>query len=54
LDGMPDEWEIENGLDPATPNHNDTDLSVTLLGVEGYTNIEVYLHLLAESLVRGE
>ncbi len=40
-DGMPDAWELDNGLDPDTQDHNGTDLSP-----EGYTNLEVYLHSL--------
>jgi hypothetical protein len=42
LDGMPDEWEAAQGLNPAVPDHNGTGLSP-----EGYTNLEVYLHELA-------
>ena len=46
LDGMPDTWETEHGLNPAVENHNEMALSG-----EGYTNLEVYLNELAESLV---
>jgi hypothetical protein len=42
LDGMPDEWEAAQSLNPAVPDHNGTGLSP-----EGYTNLEVYLHELA-------
>src|SRR5690606_21978945 len=35
-DGMPDEWEIANNLDPNTANANGRDLSTA------YDNIEVY------------
>ena len=39
-DGMPDTWEISNGLDPNNASdHNGTNLSST-----GYTNLEVYLN----------
>ncbi len=43
-DGMPDAWEIDNGLDPDTQDNNGTDLSP-----EGYTNLEVYLNSLVVS-----
>ncbi len=42
-DGMPDDWEIANKLDPKVANANGKDLST------GYDNIEVYLN----SLVKG-
>ncbi len=45
-DGMPDAWEIAKGLNPNVPNHNGTTLSAL-----GYTDLEVYLHELAASLV---
>lgn len=48
LDGMPDEWEIAHGLDPYAQDHNGTQLSVAFTGVEGYTNLEVYLNFLAQ------
>ncbi len=37
----------------AVQDHNGTQFSLSLLGVNGYTNIEIYLHLLAEMLVSG-
>jgi len=41
-DGMPDEWEIQHGLDPKnSQDHSGFDLSTS------YTNIEVYLNGLA-------
>lgn len=43
-DGMPDEWEIANNLDPNTPNANGRDLS------EVYDNIEVYFNSLVDGL----
>ena len=44
-DGIPDRWEIENGLDSTNPgDRNGTDLSSA-----GYTNLEVYLDSLVES-----
>jgi hypothetical protein len=43
---MPDAWEIARGLNPGVANHNGTNLSPL-----GYTNLEVYLHDLAASLV---
>lgn len=41
-DGMPDEWEIAKGLDPATPDAGGRHLSTA------YDNIEVYLNELAK------
>lgn len=53
-DGMPDDWETAEGLDPSdAADGNGTDLSLGALGVAGYTNLEVYLHERAESLVGG-
>lgn len=52
-DGMPDAWETTHGLDPATDDHNNKNLSKTETGVEGYTNLEVYLNELALLRVNG-
>ncbi|MFS0611977.1 hypothetical protein [Bacillus subtilis] len=41
-DGMPDEWELANGLDP----HDPVDRNGDMHG-EGYTNLEYYLNELA-------
>lgn len=47
-DGMPDGFELAHGLNPsAAVDRNGTGLSQALLGVPGYTNLEVYLELLA-------
>jgi hypothetical protein len=46
-DGMSDTWESENGFDPTrndSAEDNDND---------GYTNIEEYLHFLADSMTSG-
>lgn len=51
-DGMSDEFECRNGLDPLRQDHNGTGLSSRLVGVDGYTNLEVYLHRLALLRVR--
>ena len=51
-DGMSDEFECRNGLDPLRQDHNETTLSSRLVGVDGYTNLEVYLHELALVRVR--
>lgn len=51
-DGMPDTWERANGLNPQAQDHQGTQLSMPLLGMPGYTNLEVYLHLLSEQRVR--
>ncbi|MFH1761077.1 MAG: hypothetical protein ABIA63_08245 [bacterium] len=45
-DGMPDWWEDSVGLDKNTADNNGTNLNA-----EGYTNIEVYINALADSLV---
>ncbi|MCD8030316.1 MAG: hypothetical protein LUF85_05700 [Bacteroides sp.] len=45
-DGMPDVWEIANGLDPYTPDANGRHLST------GYDNIEVYINSLVEDITR--
>jgi hypothetical protein len=37
-DGMPDDWEIEKGLNPKVADHNQRNLST------GYDNLEVYLN----------
>lgn len=51
-DGMPDEWEKDNGLDPNDPN----DASETTVDKEKgwYTNIEVYANSLVEHIVKGQ
>ncbi len=41
-DGMPDDWEKKNGLDPTDPRDGRDDPDS-----DGYTNIEEYLHWLA-------
>lgn len=51
-DGLPDAFEAQHtalGLDAALADNNGMQLSSPLLGVAGYTNIEVYLELLARS-----
>ena len=40
-DGMPDEWETANGLDPSNPGDGNKDFNN-----DGYTNIEDYLNSL--------
>lgn len=52
-DGMPDAFEQQHvalGLNPNLPDPNGSALSVPLTGVTGYTNLEVYLNLLADGL----
>lgn len=41
-DGIPDKWEIPNGLDPNNPN------DANLFTPEGYTNLEIYLNQLGK------
>lgn len=50
-DGMPDEWETLNGLDPMMPSDGKTK---TLDAEKGwYTNLEVYMNSLVEHIVKG-
>ncbi len=56
-DGMPDAFELRYahlGLNPNVAQTNGAHLSSPLMGVAGYDNLEVYLHLLSESLANGE
>ncbi len=49
-DGMADEWERQNGLDPADPN----DANLYTVDSRGmYTNIEVYINQLVEDIMKG-
>ncbi len=53
-DGMPNAFELQHaalGLNPNLADHNGSALSLPLTGVSGYTNLEVYLNLLADALV---
>lgn len=43
-DGMPDAWELENGLNPTTADNNGYKLS------SSYTNIEVYINSLVKHI----
>lgn len=52
-DGMPNDWELANGLNPQVADHNGTQLSVAITGIAGYTNLECYLHCLSEHLIKG-
>ena len=49
---MPDAWEQAHGLNPGAQDHNGQELSMPLIGVPGYTNLEVYLHQLSEQRIR--
>lgn len=44
-DGMPDNWETKNGLDPKTADNNGYDLN------KSYTNIEVYINSLVDGIM---
>ncbi len=44
-DGMPDEWEKKNGIDPIVANNNKKDLD------SEFTNIEVYINSLVSNLI---
>ena len=46
-DGMPNDWELANGLNPNAQDHNGTGLSVAKMGRAGYTNLECYLEELS-------
>ena len=51
-DGMPDEWEIANGLDPNDPEDGNL---YTLDTEKGwYTNVEVYLNAIVENKVKAQ
>lgn len=47
-DGMPDEWELKNKLDPNDPNDHKR------MHTSGYTALEVYLNELCGETVEGE
>ena len=51
-DGMPDEWETANGLNPNDP----TDGNLYTIDTEKgwYTNVEVYLNAIVEDIVKGQ
>lgn len=51
-DGMPDEWEKANGLDPNNPS----DASLKTIDTEKgwYTNIEVYANSLVENIIKEQ
>lgn len=49
-DGMPDEWETANGLDPNDPSDNNT---YTVDSKQVYTNLEVYLNQLVEDIMKA-
>ena len=53
-DGMPDYWEAAHGLNPDVQDHNGTELSLAITGVEGYTNLECYLNCLSDALISGQ
>lgn len=49
-DGMDDEWELKNGLDPNNPD----DANLYTVDTKGfYTNVEVYLNQLVEDIMKG-
>lgn len=52
-DGMPNGWEFTHGLDGNVQDHNGTQLSLPMTGYAGYTNLEVYLNELADTLITG-
>lgn len=47
-DGMPDDWEIKNNLDPKTTNANGRDLD------KNYDNIEVYMNDLVKKITEKQ
>ncbi len=52
-DGMPDYWEVIHGLNPNVQDHNGLQLSQDITGIEGYTNLECYLHCLSEAVINN-
>jgi hypothetical protein len=48
-DGMSDIWESQNGLNPRVADQNGMQLSQKILGMVGYTNLEVYLEGLSKN-----
>lgn len=50
-DGMPDRWEIANGLNPKNPSDGN---AKTLDNRGWYTNLEVYMNSLVEKIVRKQ
>lgn len=50
-DGMPDEWETANGLNPN--DASDANLYTIDTAKQWYTNVEVYLNSLVESIMKG-
>lgn len=49
-DGIPDEWETANGLNP----NSKADGAQKTLSDEGYTNLEVYLNSLVEHITKAQ
>ena len=47
-DGMPDEWETANGLNPNDPNDG------TVVCADGYTNLEHYLNSLVADITEAQ
>ena len=47
-DGMPDEWELANALDPTNPNDGKT------IGTDGYSNLENYLNSLVADITTAQ
>ena len=50
-DGMPDEWETDNGLNPNDANDANTFTVDTEKG--WYTNVEVYMNSIVEDIMKG-
>jgi hypothetical protein len=46
-DGMPDDWEIDHGLNPNNPDDRNN------LNSEGYTMLEVYMNSIVASIMAG-
>ena len=50
-DGIPDEWEIEYGLDP----NDSSDGNKKMIDVNGkYTNLEMYMNSLVHGIVQDQ
>ncbi len=52
-DGMPDYWEDSHSLNPNQQDHNGSQLSQQIFGIQGYTNLECYMHCLSDFVING-
>ncbi len=50
---MPDYWEDSHSLNPNQQDHNGSQLSQQIFGIQGYTNLECYMHCLSDFVING-